>query len=1253
MTSSGVDEGRVVGGRFEIRERLGAGGEAEVVRAHDLELDLDVVLKTRPIGDGDDLDRMRREAGLLMRVVGHRGLPVVRSDLVEDGRYYMISDHVDGRDLHDIVKAQEGSALPLSDVLDLIDQIAEALDHLHTQQPAVVHGDVKPENVVVTADGRAVVVDFGAAMRVGDDRERFGTPGFSAPEVLSGDSLSATADIYSLAALAVFLLTGIVPKLGTAWPTAMADGELGRLERTLRRGLTWDPLGRPWSATDLARSLREAASMDVPSGTVTLMLLTPRSGATPKSVSSVLPMLEAAGGRSIESVRLPSGCALLVFSRAGDAAAAAFSLGDLDLPRLTLHAGDLGGWHGATLQYLVNEAIELSNGTPESEVSCSPTVQMLLGADEAFAFRRVSANQVELRQTSIGTEQAVESPDAPSLTSARASAWIAARRTTPLAGRETELRHGLAEIDRGRAEAHAALLVVNGETGLGKTRLLAEFADRALESGELVLVGRCTESGGAFEALLDALGEELFPFEAGQLERDEEGWIDRRRFFGRITSALGETGRAVTLVLDDVQWIDGSSLALLTQLLDDVGPLLAVLVGSRPSTDRNILDALTQRRGTAVIGLQPLAADELSQMAHDLDVDLTEESLDGLHALTGGSPFFGLQLLRQFRAASHVDFGSGDVPAGVREWIMQRVGPLGDEAVNVLAAAAVTGRAFEIMMLADVVGSTPLEVLGHLEAAVDEGLLTDGSRPGEFSFVHAIVESTLADSLSPTRRGLVHATVARRLEENGNGLENLEAALHHWIAAEGLGDPIHAGEIAVEVGTLTTERLAYERATSIVVRALAVLQTAPATGMRDRIEGRLRLVHARADFVATRSDESIAELYHAADLAEAANDPETLAQAALVASLSRRHGLDDPELLRLLERASAQCPAEPAVLPAMLHIRRSRLLPISVPHEDRVAMAQLGLIDIDKMDPVDRLTVETEVIRACWVPGDAVSRVERTTGIIDEANRRLATSGPSRWTGVLVEALNLRWAAHVQLGDLAAALVDATRAVVVADEAGTTFLLSRAMMGEAMIRATLGELEHAEQLSKDAIGLSDRHNLLLVQMSIAYGIGRDRGQQLELSQLERQMGDLVDSNALFVAAFSLVNAEVGHFDDARRLLAGLDLLEPWPRNWLWLATALATLESAVLVGDRQLVERYEFELVPFRGQWAIAAAELGCWGPVDRVLGLAAASDGRLDDARRLLISARDSSIANRATFWAARCHAGLAGLSGATDSSV
>jgi hypothetical protein len=201
------------------------------------------------------------------------------------------------------------------------------------------------------------------------------------------------------------------------------------------------------------------------------------------------------------------------------------------------------------------------------------------------------------------------------------------------------------------------------------------------------------------------------------------------------------------------------------------------------------------------------------------------------------------------------------------------------------------------------------------------------------------------------------------------------------------------------------------------------------------------------------------------------------------------------------------------------------------------------------------------------------------------------------------------------------------------------------MMGQATIHATLGNDERAERLAHDAVVMSSRHNLVLDQMAVTYAVGRNRGQQAELAELERQLGDLVDSNPLFVAAFALVHAESGRVDDARRMLDVLAAWAPWPRNWLWLATTTTALEAAVVIGQTDMARRYAAVLQRYSGHWAMAAGELVCMGPVDRVLGLARLEFGELDGAEAMLTSALDAATAQGAAPWVKRADDGLAVL--------
>ena len=232
-----------------------------------------------------------------------------------------------------------------------------------------------------------------------------------------------------------------------------------------------------------------------------------------------------------------------------------------------------------------------------------------------------------------------------------------------------------------------------------------------------------------------------------------------------------------------------------------------------------------------------------------------------------------------------------------------------------------------------------------------------------------------------------------------------------------LGDPLHAGNLAAEVATRATERLAHESAVSIIDRALEVLAGAKATADRDRVEARLRLAHGRADFVATRNSDGIVQLYRSAALAEASDDPVTLAEAALVASLNRRHGLDDPELLRLLERAvCAARPSRRCCGPCCTSASRVCCRPrcaTNTARRWRGSRPRRPRSDGAGRSGDRRDRGGSGVLG----PDDAQSRLDLATRLVDDATQRLVGGGPSRWTGVLIEALNLRWAARVQLGD--------------------------------------------------------------------------------------------------------------------------------------------------------------------------------------------------------------------------------------------
>ena len=162
--------------RYEPLEVVGRGGEGDVIRARDHFHDRHVALKVRPVSGDVSRTLLLSEARVLLSLSPHPGLPLVRDDFFVDDRYVIVMDWIEGLDLDRLLRAEGTPGLAPSTVLRYLAQAAEALTYLHAHDPAVVHGDVKPANLILASGGRVVLVDFGLAS-TGDAARRAGTPG--------------------------------------------------------------------------------------------------------------------------------------------------------------------------------------------------------------------------------------------------------------------------------------------------------------------------------------------------------------------------------------------------------------------------------------------------------------------------------------------------------------------------------------------------------------------------------------------------------------------------------------------------------------------------------------------------------------------------------------------------------------------------------------------------------------------------------------------------------------------------------------------------------------------------------------------------------------------------------------------------------------------------------------------------------------------------------------------------------------------
>ncbi|CAA7602752.1 Protein kinase domain protein [Acididesulfobacillus acetoxydans] len=215
---------KVFGGRYEVIERIGAGGMAIVYKAKDLLLNRIVtvkVLREQFLSDEDFVKRFRREAQSAASL-SHPNIVSIY-DVGKDGNIeYIVMEYVEGRDLKEIIR--EFAPLSPEQAINLTRQIGEAIRHAH--QHHIIHRDIKPHNILVTAEGRAKVTDFGIARAVSaatvtHTGDIVGSVHYLSPEQAKGLPSDERSDLYSLGIILYELLTGKVPYDGET-PIAVA-----------------------------------------------------------------------------------------------------------------------------------------------------------------------------------------------------------------------------------------------------------------------------------------------------------------------------------------------------------------------------------------------------------------------------------------------------------------------------------------------------------------------------------------------------------------------------------------------------------------------------------------------------------------------------------------------------------------------------------------------------------------------------------------------------------------------------------------------------------------------------------------------------------------------------------------------------------------------------------------------------------------------------------------------------------------------
>ena len=210
---------RTLAGRYEIIRLLGRGGMAVVFLAQDLVLEREVAIKVLPPDMSHDtklIPRFHQEARTAAKLDHPNIIPIYRVES-EAGLNYFVMKYVNGRPLDQVL---DDGPLPVAQARRVLREAALALGHAH--QRKIVHRDVKPANIMLEADGRVVLTDFGISKAAQGSSQLtgtgaiIGTPHYMAPEQAKGLEVDGRADQYALAIVGHQLLTGKVPFDGTA-----------------------------------------------------------------------------------------------------------------------------------------------------------------------------------------------------------------------------------------------------------------------------------------------------------------------------------------------------------------------------------------------------------------------------------------------------------------------------------------------------------------------------------------------------------------------------------------------------------------------------------------------------------------------------------------------------------------------------------------------------------------------------------------------------------------------------------------------------------------------------------------------------------------------------------------------------------------------------------------------------------------------------------------------------------------------------
>jgi class 3 adenylate cyclase/tetratricopeptide (TPR) repeat protein len=920
------------------------------------------------------------------------------------------------------------------------------------------------------------------------------------------------------------------------------------------------------------------------------------------------------------------------------------------------------------------EAARLCAKAPDDGILAGELVRLMAARGDREAFRPVG--ELELK----GIPEPVQAYE---IAWEPVDAWVskiplpAPLRVVPriaYVGRVSErqlLASAWTEVQQGARR----MVLISGEAGIGKTRLASHAAVTVHGEGATVLWGAASENLGApYAPWIEALDryvkgapEEVLArhvaTHGGEIARlarslpqrvsgvrepqESDSETERYLLFGAVAGLLeaaAENG-PIAVVLDDFQWADKDSLTLLGHITKLIGraPLLLLVTYRESDLDRDhpmtdILADLRRVEGVQRIALDGLGPDEVAEVltaaaGHDIGhvgMELAAE----IAQETDGNPFFVGEILQHLTESGalgvdedgrwrlHKTISELGLPQSVRDVVGRRIERLGEELRHILMIAAVIGRTFDLELLTRLLDQDEDEILDALDTALEASVVTESpERVGRFSFSHALINNTLYEQLSATRRARMHKRIAEALEElyGANPNDHLPELANHFSRAVVAADHTKALDYARRAGDRALEQLAPDQALRWFNQALELLGQDAREG--DRCELLIGIGTAQRDL---GDPEFRATLLEAAAIARRTGNVSQLVRATLANTRGWVVGTGavDRERVDELEAAIAVVDPDSSDRPILLALLAAELTFSGdfgrVKSLADEALARARIFE----EPRPLVNALNHVCNAQFYgSADTAHTIWELTGELEARARDLADPF------LLCRAFEWRFVAALQLGDAVEMDRALTHARQLADQIGQPALhWLNAYIGSVREQFH-GRLEAAEALALQSAGIgheSGQADALMIVGVQLFAIRAEQGRLNELIEILEQRVAETPGLPTLQATLAFAYSELGRMDEAKAIFdraAAADFASlPFDIGWIngmaryaEIAARLGASGPAAVIYDR---------LLPYRDQIVNSAVTVS--GSVERTLGLLAATLERWEEAEQHFAAAAE-----------------------------